>query len=259
MGSPRVRAQEMGKRLPLAVDLYPQQLRQQLKQALQAIAEIEPQADVEQSELEPALSAGSEELPETAPKLMTVCGFPHAGKDEVADHLQGRYRGVARFAFSDALIAEANSYLAQFGYQITPQNKSEPHYRLLLQCWGLGRRIEDPMYTAKQTMQRIQQLRQRNPAMIYVSGARIPLIDGKVNLNDLKLFWTLGGEVWLVVRPNNPYRAEHGVEAGLSLISHDSFDRVVYNAVEGNLSALHENIHAVLHRHPQPHVPEQLG
>lgn len=233
--------------VPLNLDCYPDAFRAATEQAVHDIlgASAGPAAPDRESP-----TAGSTPLPHTAPALMTICALPQSGKDVIADHAQATYAGVARMNFSDAIIAEANAWLAGHGRRIGEHNKNEPHNRRLLQQWGHGRRLESRTYWLGPLSERISQLQSSGARMVIVAGARLAImpVTNEVNLLDLELICALGGETWKVQRPGNPYEAGNPVEDGLLYTPDDVFDCVVLNDREGDLDHFHRNIDAALRR-----------
>jgi hypothetical protein len=222
--------------LPLAIDTYPTEQREDTLAALRELAEMPPApAGKQPKPLYQPLTV-RRPLPETAPKLIGLCGRPRAGKDVIAEYLTAQYEGVEFIgAFSQVILDEVNAYLAPFGHRITPQNKNA--YRHLLQVWGFGRATEDPDYWTRQVARKI--------AAAWLEGARLVVVTGVRLPADVRMLLQLGGECWKVVRPNNPYQAEHAVEAGLDDLPQRCF-RVVENPVEGDLRPYERNIERTL-------------
>jgi hypothetical protein len=199
------------------------------------------------------------ELPDGAPALFGLCGRPRSGKDVVADYLQAHYRGVARMAFSDSIVEEVNGYLAGFAYELGGQtrvhriaeaNKSLAHYRHLLQAWGMARRDEDPHYWTRKVARTVVALRAGGARLVIATGVRMP--------TDVDVIAQLGGAVWRVVRPGNPYAAAHEVESGLDHLPDAAFVTVA-NPVEGELGPYEANVEAALRGRPQPFAAGTLA
>lgn len=200
------------------------------RESFRALIE-DPPADVPAPERpEP----GSAPLPQSAPRVIGVCGKPRAGKDFMIDRLVQYYGGIARMAYSDAILIEANDALRAVGVrEIHEGNKSDPLPRRFLQDLGLGRREEEgPGYWADMVRRRAGQLMEDN-RLVIVSGLRVEA--------DLEPFRRLGGEVWRVDRPGNPYQAEHEIE---SKIDELPVDRVIVN--DGDAESLFRKARAAL-------------
>jgi len=177
------------------------------------------------------------DLPETSPRVVGICGQPRSGKDVVADYLVANYSGVRRMAFSDAIMPEVNEYLAAEGLEhtITSANKSEPAYRKLLQEWGMGRAQGDSDYWTRKTLE--------SAAAAQAEGARLVIVTGLRLQQDLDSVRSISGEIWEVDRPGNDYQAEHAVEDQLS----EAFkERRIGNDVEGDLKPFEDNVLAAL-------------
>ncbi len=188
-------------------------------------------------------SADPLELPAGAPPVIGLAGKPRAGKDVVADYLQARYAGVARTAISDQIVEEANAWLAAAPgllgrrHRITPENKSLPQYRRLLQFWGLRRRGENPRHWVEKVIAAAGRMRQDGARLVIITGVRMP--------SDMEMVSDLGGVTWKVERPGNPYQAEHAIEAGLDSVPDSEFV-VISNPAEGDLAPYEANIVAAL-------------
>lgn len=176
------------------------------------------------------------QLPETAPRLLALAGHPRAGKDYVAAYLQRSYAGVERLAYSTPMIAEVNAFLAPHGHVIGEANKPLPHYRHLIQAWALARRVERPDYWTSKLEGALDAAMKRS-RLTVISGARLP--------SDLEPIEARGGELWRIVRPKNPYRADHAVESQI-----DSLPAmcILVNATEGDMTALEEAVEQALRR-----------
>lgn len=130
-------------------------------------------------------------------------------------------------AFSDPIIAEANAFLAAAGTsrEITPENKSWPPYRKLLQTYGLERRRADPSYWSKKLREEVNSLVAIGDVVI-LTGVRTP-----DDLTFVRSFAEpgLAPQVWKVYRPGNTYRAEHDIEKALDHVSDAEYDHVIVN------------------------------
>lgn len=234
--------------VPLKLDTYPADFRAKTEAAVDAVLAAAADPIIEPAP-RPAPLESEVTLPGTAPSLLGICGLPHAGKDVIADLLQARYRGVRRMAFSDAIIADVNLWLAAHGRRICAETKSLAHNRQLLQQWGLARRLDDELYTVTSMRARVQAERQAGAQLIIVTGARCAIDPStrRVNTLDMQLISQLGGEVWKAERPGNPYRASNPVEDGLFYVPDNCFDAVVLNDREGDLESYHRNVEQTLH------------
>ncbi len=233
--------------VPLKLDAYPDAFAQVTRDAVAAFLSDDI-ADAGPTTIAPA--GGSAPLPSTAPRLLGVCGLPHAGKDVIADYLDGTYAGIRRMAFSDAIIAEVNAWAEPLGRRITLASKSRPTHRTLLQQWGLGRRLEDRRYWIEPLGRRVQETFASGAQMVIVTGARVAITPetAAINTLDIESLQVLGGEMWKVDRPRNPYVADNPVEAGLPYVPESCFDAVVLNDREGDLEHYHREIHRTLLR-----------
>jgi hypothetical protein len=214
--------------LPLRLSVYPPELAAEVRSSI-----VDLLADglvVEVPPLDDPIITGSaerDELPERSPRLIAVCGRARSGKDLLASYCEEHYAGVARLAYSDPIIAEANVYLERLGRpQITEANKVRPAHRQLLQAWGLARRAEDPAYWTRQLERRIGELQRDGARLVIVSGARVD--------SDLEPIRALGGQVWKVVRPNSPFHNEHRLEQAIDELP---YERLLVNGTEGDPAA----------------------
>jgi hypothetical protein len=146
------------------------------------------------------------------PILIGVCGAPRAGKDMVANHLVSTYFPAAKTTISDSIIAEVNEALAG-RHLITHGNKSAPLYRRLLQEWGQARADQDPEYWTRQTFAVVEER--------FAAGDRLVLVTGIRRPAEVEEIQARGGELWMIKRPDNDYRAEHPVEEQLRQIEPD--------------------------------------
>ncbi len=170
------------------------------------------------------------------PNVVGLTGKPGAGKDAIAfayaHHLQAGGRPVIRMAFSDPIMEEANAFLAHYGRRITPATKSWGPYRFLLQTFGVVRRREDPEYWTKRLLQRIgaEVERVRNMTKAFgANGEPVVFLTGVRTPSDMAAVRSIGGEVWRVVRPCNPYKADHEIERQLDHLSADDFDTTFFS------------------------------
>lgn len=163
-------------------------------------------------------SDASASWPADAPRVIGLCGYPRSGKDALAELLLATYRGVERIAFSDAIVAEVNQLRAAYGAApINEATKSDPPFRLLLQEWGMLRRVEDPDYWVRKVEQAVMTARQAGVDVVLLTGVRQP--------SDADLVHRLGGALWLVDRPGNTYRADHRAELAVA----DRANRTIVN------------------------------
>ena len=224
----------------LAVRAYPPELRDDTALAIANVLDSEPAELTPHTPLYERV-ADQSELPVTAPHLIGLTGKPRTGKDVVADYLVAHYRGVVRFAFSDAIVDEANVFLARFGHRIVEGNKSLPYYRHLLQAYGMGRRAEDEHYWTKQVKAKLRTAFADGARMAIVTGARMP--------TDVEVIEGERGEMWRVIRPGNDYSfvggASAAIESGLDSVPAETF-REILNPVEGDLAPYVANIEAAL-------------
>lgn len=226
--------------LPLQTHLYPDDLAHATALAMVDVLEREPVQVPAPLALYEA-QAELKRLPASAPHVVGLCGAARSGKDLAADMLQARYEGVARFAFSDRILAEANAFLASYGHRIDEHNKSLWQYRHLLQAWGMGRRVEDPDYWTRQVSEHVRHLQ--------ADGARLVVVTGVRTLTDVQVIQELGGVLWRVERPNNTYQVGGGAAAAIESALRDVPDtafRVVLNPVEGDLIPYEDNVEAAL-------------
>lgn len=218
--------------LPLDIDHYPAELADEVAAAVINVVRAEPIEG--QAAIVP--KPGVKPLPDSAPEIIGLSGYPRAGKDVAANYLIENYRSVAKINFSDPIIDEVNQFLAPLGHQINEGNKSEPIYRALLQVWGTARRVEDENYWVDRLRDRVQQLSAEN---------RLVLVCGVRALSDAQLVEDVGGQHWRVSRPGNDYQAEHTIERQLDHLDDDSFV-LIENDSEGDLAAYYDNIEAAL-------------
>lgn len=210
----------------LALDRYPPDMRQATHDAIAAVLAMAP---LPPGATGSAIVPGQEPLPPGAPHLIALCGLPRSGKDTAAGYLEGRYAGVARIAFSTPILAEVNAFLAPHGHFITEQNKSDAHYRRLLQMWGAGRRVEDPHWWTRRLSEEIDHRRAHGTALVVLSGARDP--------GDFHFVRSRGGLVWRVTRPGyHPAAIDHPLEQYVATLTSADLDADLINA-EGDLSA----------------------
>jgi hypothetical protein len=186
-------------------------------------------------------------LPETVPEVYGVYGAPRSGKDVFAAYLQAHYKDVEVFNFSDGIIAEVNLYLRHHRrflrtHVITESNKSQPHYRHLLQAWGQARREENVSHWVDAVKREARARTQAGARLVVIAGARVP--------SDVDAIYELKGVLVRILRPGNTYERAHDVEGALDHWPEASFLTIV-NDVEGDLSAFEANIEAAL-RQPQP-------
>lgn len=221
--------------LPLRRELHSESTARDLKQAIEAISEMEPLPLLPGEDL--PLEKEARTLGSGAPKLIGISGRPRAGKDTIADSVLARYRNVRRINFSDLIIDEINDWLAGTGHKLTEGNKSDPAYRLLMQAWGMARREEDPNYWTDSIKRTIENY--------WDSGTDLVLVCGVRALSDLEAIEELGGEHWRVVRPANAYQAEHEIEKQLDELPPER-QTVFINDSEGNPGALHEKVYQTL-------------
>lgn len=184
-----------------------------------------------------SISTEGEELPVRAPRLICLLGESRSGKDQVATYLRGRYRRVLVLGYSTKMVREINEHLVPHGREITPGRKSLPHYRHLIQAWAQARRAEDATYWTRPLAHRVDVNAAQGARLIILSGARLP--------SDLDLVHERSGAAWKVVRPGNPYRADHTVESWVDMLP---CDLVLMNDVEGDPSVLEMRAEAALCR-----------
>jgi len=208
--------------LPSDFNGLPPALSEDLENAVQKVVHIE-QAQM------------GTELPPAFPRLIALTGAPRSGKDQLADYLCDHYSNVIRINYSTPIINEVNSWLVSFGQTINEENKSLPHYRHLLQAWGLARRAQQSAYWIKALENCL------NTAYDY--GVRLVLLSGARVQSDLLPVKRFQGEVWRIKRPGNPYQADHSIEKSAEEIK---ADRTLLNPVEGDINAFHREINAAL-------------
>lgn len=241
--------------LPLHWHTYGPTMQADTLEALRDVLATDPNGT--DWDREPYPRSGSHLPPPTptAPALMGITGLAQSGKDVLADLAQESFGGVDRFAFSDTILPEVNAYVNQFGYHVDHHNKTEPHWRRLLQAWGSGRRIEDPDYWVRKIHAKIAEHQASGASMVIVTGLRVTEDPdtGEISLRDLDALREVGGHIWNAHRPSNPNNTGHGHhnERALSTLSPDDFEGWILNAVEGDLGAYKANIHAALHGRPQ--------
>lgn len=187
-------------------------------------------------------------LPSSDVWAIGIAGLSRAGKDTAADYIESHYKGIERFACSDTIISEVNEYLSGFIYHDGPDtrwhvidqhNKSEPHYRLLLQVWGMARRAEDPSYWRRPMQAHLIAAHEMGAKLILVTGVRDPVEHSAIR--------ELGGRTWMIVRPGNVYKADHANERMLDDIPEDEVD-IVINPSEGTVGPFASNIDAAFAR-----------
>jgi len=238
--------------LDLNVEQYTPEMAQKIEQVTRAIISSPPVAPPPP---EPPLYEVREDrgpLPDDVPHIYGVRGYPRSGKDVVADYLLANYEGIERFATSDPIRAEVNDYLSHYPdaegqvHLITPENKSDPNYRLILQDWAVARRAEDPDYWYKKYKQWVEERLEAGTRLVMLTGVRAP--------NEVELVHELQGDVLWPQRPGNPYRAEHPIEHMLDHLPESDFV-IIHNPVEGDLVPYEENIEAAIRSQDQPHLP----
>ncbi len=122
-------------------------------------------------------------------RVLGLAGRMGAGKDRVADYLTTEYRTVKRFAFADALKAEAANL---FGVDTDTKPYPE-HVRWLLQEWGVRQRDQEGVdYWSKQTALEIQ-AEEEAGALLVVTDVRFQ--------NEMNTIRNLGGRVAFVYAP----------------------------------------------------------
>jgi hypothetical protein len=221
--------------LPSDFNRLPAEALADLQQALEATLATNPTPAGEQEKL---ITTSGLPLPAQAPRLVGVVGKPRVGKDVIAQHCERRYRGVVRCASSDCIIAEVNQLLAPTPHRIGEQNKSDPHYRHLLQAWGNAREQLDPYYWADQMERRINALWSAGARLVFYTGVRTP--------EAVALIRRLGGKLWKAHRPGVTYQAEHASEQKLDHLTDADFDAIIINPVEGDLEPYLANIERAL-------------
>lgn len=185
--------------------------------------------------VEEVISKEGAELPARAPRLICLIGAPRSGKDHLAGHIHGRYRRVLILGYSTPIVEEVNRHLEPFDREITIGRKSLPHYRHLLQAWGLARRAEDPTYWIRPLAHKVDVNAANGARLILLSGARVP--------SDFEPVHDRRGVVWKVVRPGNTYRADHAIESSIETLPSDL---VLVNDVEGDPTVLEQRAEAAL-------------
>ena len=240
--------------LPLRLELYGPQMRED---ALSAVREL-IESPLNGLELQPSPYPRSPStlppLREGTPRLVGVLGAVRSGKDTLAELAQAEYANVARIAYSDTILPEVNQYLSPLGYHVDHHCKTLPHFRHLLQAWGSGRRLEDPDYWIRTLHAMIRQEWEQGARLVLVPGLRLVTNPdtGAVSWRDVEAIQELGGEAWVVHRPNNPQAGHaHHNESALSQFGPEDFDQWVLNPA--GLEEFQANIRAVLRGKPQPY------
>lgn len=221
--------------LPFGLERLPSHLAEDLEQAWQETFEAPPDPpDPEGSIIEQISSTGLE-LPGRAPRLVAITGLPRSGKDHLAAYLASRYSRVLVLAYSTPIIEEVNRHLAPHRREITVNRKPLPHYRHLLEAWGLARRAEDPTYWIRPLAHKVDVNLANGARLIFLSGARVP--------SDLEIVRERRGQIWKVVRPDNPYVADHPIEQQADCLP---YDLLLLNDAEGDPSVLEQRAEAAL-------------
>jgi hypothetical protein len=171
-------------------------------------------------------------VPEDAPRLLAPTGYPRSGKDLAAEHLYSQYKGIRLLTFSDPIIKEANALLAEEGqlshHRIDQSNKSHLPYRQLLQWVGNYRRKQDPEYWVKVLQSQMEAYYKAGARSVIFTGARAP--------EEVQWLRSLGGHIWRVIRPHNPYHGDAPIERALDYLPLAYYDAVLYNDREGDLN-----------------------
>jgi hypothetical protein len=183
-------------------------------------------------------SCGSRPLPKTASSILAIQGYPHSGKDVIAEYICAEFSLAVRFAFSDFLIGYANEILLPFQKQIRPDTKSLVECRTLLQQLGIYLRKVDPNVLVNPVEQKITTLK--------AAGARLVIVTGMRDVVEYQALRALSSEIWRVYRPGNTYRAMSSIEQALDNIDDSEFEAVLYNDIEGNLTNYHRIIEKIL-------------
>lgn len=214
--------------LPLAIETYPQQLREDTLQAIEQVAMMAPLLLTPLNPKSPA----SLILPERIPRLIAIYGKKRTGKTSLADYIVRNYASVIQIDFSSVIIEEINDYLATWKpwseepskHIIDDANKADPRYRSLLQMWAQGRRFENPRYWLEKLNARCAEMQGDN-RLILMAGLREPAEKEEIE--------RLNGEVWKVTRPNLPEDKDktslHINETALDGTADEEFARVIIN------------------------------
>lgn len=187
----------------------------------------------------------------TGVAVVGLLGKPKSGKDAVADHFKQTYSGVASCAFSDAIVAEVNALLALLGWaaRITSANKSSLRFRRVLQDWGvIRRRVNGPSYWVERALGRVASLAQEGAGLVFVTGAR--------SVDDVRALSDYGAAMWKVVRPGNPYSADHEIERQLDHVPDWAWDHLLLNETEGDMTPMLRRAEVAIHYTP---THEYLG
>ena len=220
--------------LPLAWADYPDAMRDDLLLAVANVLDSTPAPAADT----PPSAGGDRPLAPCAPKLIVVQGDPRAGKDVVASHLRDTFQGVGSVMTSAAIRGEVNDFLAPYGHRLVEANKSLPLYRHLLQAWGMSRQQENPDYWPDAAIAQVQRAWRQGLRLVVITGLRWP--------HDAQRYRDIGGQIWRVERPGNPYRTGHYSEDGFKDIPRSFFDRVLVNGIEGDLRPFKAAIEAAL-------------
>ena len=217
-------------RLELDWRSYPDYLRDDTLHAIVRVLERPPAPAPDTTDE----NAGERSLPAGAPRLIVAQGDPRAGKDVIASYLRASYRNVAGVMTSTAIRAETNAFLAPYGHRIVEANKSQAEYRHLLQAWAMSRQQENADYWPQAAIPQVKAAWAAGAELVVITGLRWP--------HDAGRYRQIGGQIWRVERPGNPYTAEHHCETGFDGVPLSFFDRVVLNDVEGDLRPFEANI-----------------
>lgn len=221
-------------RLPLAWRTYPSELLDDVLTAIANVLDSVPD-DGQPTQTPPA---GDRALPAAAPRLIVMQGDPRTGKDVAAAHLRAAYTGVAGVRTNTAICAETSDYLRPYGHRVHENNKALAVYRHLLQAWGMARQHEDPDYWPAAAIPQIQRAWQQGARLVVITGLRWP--------HDAGRYREIGGQIWKIKRPDNPYVASHYSETGFAGVPDSFFDRVITNDVEGDLAPFLARVDAAL-------------
>ena len=217
--------------------------------------------------------------------LIALTGLAGSGKDTVADALV-THAGFTKLAFADALRAEvAAAYRLGDDYGIlsarrtkeTPLGQlalgrcSDEYFvadvatylglvvdrqfleaprspRSIMQWWGTQyRRNQQPHYWAAQVVLQVGNLR-------YMGHDRIVITDCRFE-NEAAAVRTLGGEVWMVDRPN--WQSVEGGHASQTDGRQFAPEAVVYNHA-GIVDLAHTTLHTLTLRHGGAVLPDDL-
>lgn len=208
--------------LPLQIDGYPDDLRENLLASLGAVLSRPPLSNHH----EHAESPGTHELPQAMPSLLALHGARRCGKTSMAEFLERRYKDVVQLGFSTPMIHELNGYLAFSGHVVDDVNKADPDYRYLVQMWAQARRFEDAGYWSQPLVSACQEELARGARLVLMPGLREQIEKDAVE--------SLGGEVWKIVNPNLPddsrsAASRHPIERALDHLPDSAFARVVVN------------------------------